>query len=105
MRILTAIIIKYLPYLIAASIVAGISGYTVHHWDTGSYNALQSKFSEYQTQVALAEEASQKAYTKALQDQISQRTITDAHNEAVIAELNLEKSHLNSTLFTQRLLA
>jgi seryl-tRNA synthetase len=98
MRILTAIIIKYAPYLIAAALIAGFSGYTVHHWDTGSYNALQAKFSKYQTEVEEAQEASQKAYTKALQDQIDQKADSDRHNAEVISDLSKKTASAQARL-------
>jgi hypothetical protein len=98
----TALLLKAWPYLLAAA----VAGFFVHHWDTARYAALQAAFSKYQAQVALADEASQKAASQALQAQLSAKTVTDARNEAVIEELQNEKSSLASSLtFANRLLA
>jgi hypothetical protein len=98
----TAILLKAWPYLLAAV----LAGYGVHRWDASSYAKLQAAFSNYQVEVGLANAASQKAATEALQAQLSAKTVTDARNEAVIEELQNEKSQLSSSLtFANRLLA
>ena len=84
MSIVLSLLSKAWPYLLAAV----IAGYGVHKLDGARYNALQAKFSQYQAQVALAQEASQKAYTKALQDQIDQKADSDRHNAEVISDLS-----------------
>lgn len=104
-----ALLLKYLPYLIAAALVAGGSGYVVHHWDSASYNVLQASFEKYKAEVATAQEASQKAATQALQDQMDEKLEDNRRNGQVIHEL-LQKSadadarHSADSAYIRRLL-
>ena len=100
------LLLKYLPYLIVAAVIAGGSGYATHKLDKTSYEALQAKFSKYQAEVAEANEASQRAYAKALTDEIDKRNEADANNAQVISKLTSEKDNLTAGLvFANRLLS
>lgn len=96
---------KALPFVA----VAVFAGYGVHRFDSASYARLQARFSQYQAEVAQAQEASQRAASEALQAQAKARTDAESRNETIMAKLE-SAQHENLTLaasnqFANRLLA
>lgn len=89
------------PYVLCA----GIASYLSHRWEQTRYDALQAKFSAYQTQVAQADEKAQQSARDALQAQIQTRLQTEANNGKVIAQLQAERDRAVSDRdIAQRLL-
>lgn len=103
---MTALLLKYAPYLAAVLVVFGAGSWTGYKGAQPAYNRLQGQFSDYKAQVAADELAAQKAATAALQAQIAQRNEVESNNAKVIADLQSKADSAAADRdFARRLLA
>jgi len=84
---MTALLLKFAPYLIAAAALFGAGIWSGHELDRPGYAKLQSEYSAFQVQVAHQQAADQKRATDALEAQIAARSATEEHNAQIIATL------------------
>lgn len=103
---MTALLLRYAPYLAAIAACIGLGAFATHKLDSASYERLQAQYSTYQAQVSQDAAKAQEAARKALQTQLDERAITEAHNAQVIEELKAQADHATADRdFARRLLA
>jgi hypothetical protein len=84
---MTALLLKFSPYVIGAVALFGAGIWSGHELGKPRYAKLQSEYSAFQVEVANAQAASQKAATDALEAQIAARNATEEHNAQIIRQL------------------
>jgi hypothetical protein len=103
---MTALLIKYAPYILGALALFGAGIWTGHELDKPAYAKLQGQYEAFQVQVANVQAASQKAATDALEAQIAARNATEEHNAQIIRTLQSRADTAESDRdFARRLLA
>lgn len=102
MSIVLAILGKYWPLIVAATIGGAIAGWTVHGLDGIELRRQQNAMTSYRAQVADAELAAQTAAREALQEQIDARHAADIHNQQVMNDLRQKNADVESHFAADR---
>jgi hypothetical protein len=102
---MSALLLRFAPYIIAVLAVFGAGIWTGHELDKPALARVRSEYAAFQIQVAHQQAASQKAATDALEAQIAARNVTEVANAKIIQQLQSRADTAESDRdFARRLL-